>query len=433
MELARAVSGHRRDVPRRHLGVRPRGSHPLREPCPRAACSGSTRREMLRPHGLRLPRRGGRGQFAAHLDDLRAGELNQATSSASSSGATARRCGSWSARARCAAPTAHHRRSCTGSATTATVAASLDEPDQQPAPARRGAADRPDRQLGVGRRRATRSPGPRGSTRSTGSTPTPSPRTYADFLDIVHPDDRAAVDDGRAGRPSTTPSEFMFVARVQASDDDWVWTRGRGRGPPRRRRRGSCACRGTHQDVTETKLAEMALEDSVAPERPDAGGRHRRQRGAHPGGGARPGAGTWCCSTTTGSAAARSCPRRTGTASYLSTSSTRTARPTPPSRRRPRPSWSWPTGPSASGATVWDDSRLTIAFPCLVRRRGLRGRHDHLGTPALPPRHDPVDGRAGGRPARPGRRARARRARAGRPRATRPWRPRGRSRSSWPR
>ena len=54
----------------------------------------------------------------------------------------------------------------------------------------------------------------------------------------------------------------------------------------------------------------------------------------------------------------------------------------------------------------------------LLRRRGLRGHHDHVGTPALPPRDDHRDGRAGGRPAGPGRRARTCRARAGRPRAT---------------
>jgi PAS domain S-box-containing protein len=85
--------------------------------------------------------------------------------------------------------------------------------------------------------------------------------TYADFIDMVHPNDRAGVD--AAVRAAIDGSdEFVFVARVMG-EHDWVWTRGRGvcirddAGTP-------VSVSGTHQDITEAKLAEEALEDSFA-------------------------------------------------------------------------------------------------------------------------------------------------------------------------
>jgi PAS domain S-box-containing protein len=83
--------------------------------------------------------------------------------------------------------------------------------------------------------------------------------TYADFIDMVHPNDRAAVDEAVQGALDGA-DEFVFVARVQG-EHDWVWTRGRGvcvrddAGTP-------VSISGTHQDITEAKLAEEALEDA---------------------------------------------------------------------------------------------------------------------------------------------------------------------------
>ena len=95
-----------------------------------------------------------------------------------------------------------------------------------------------------------------------GLDPDDFPATYADFLDIVHPDDRALVDDA-VQAALRNDEEFVFVARVQASGGEWVWTRGRGK--THRDSSGRVLrMSGTHQDVTETKLAEMALEDSVS-------------------------------------------------------------------------------------------------------------------------------------------------------------------------
>ena len=95
-----------------------------------------------------------------------------------------------------------------------------------------------------------------------GLDPGDFPASYADFLDIVHPEDRTLVDDSVQAALGDD-QEFVFVARVQDSGGGWVWTRGRGEA--HRDATGRVVrMSGTHQDVTETKLAEMALEDSVS-------------------------------------------------------------------------------------------------------------------------------------------------------------------------
>lgn len=98
-----------------------------------------------------------------------------------------------------------------------------------------------------------------------GLDPGSFPATYAEFLSIVHPEDRQQVDD--AVRPAlASPSEFVFVARlradVAAEDEEWVWTRGRGVSTADETGR-VVSMAGTHQDVTETKVADLALEDQV--------------------------------------------------------------------------------------------------------------------------------------------------------------------------
>ncbi|WP_395659497.1 response regulator [Nocardioides sp.] len=91
--------------------------------------------------------------------------------------------------------------------------------------------------------------------------PTSFPATYDAFLDIVHEDDRDQVDAAVQGALRDGGS-FVFVARVQRADDTWLWTRGRGVAQADASGRVAHMY-GTHQDVTETKLAELALEDQV--------------------------------------------------------------------------------------------------------------------------------------------------------------------------
>ncbi|NYD41420.1 PAS domain-containing hybrid sensor histidine kinase/response regulator [Nocardioides panaciterrulae] len=85
--------------------------------------------------------------------------------------------------------------------------------------------------------------------------------TYADFLAMVHPDDRDQVDDA-VQDALQGGGAFFFVVRVAHADGSWVWTRGRGEA---HHDAAGAVTRmsGTHQDITETKLAELALEDSV--------------------------------------------------------------------------------------------------------------------------------------------------------------------------
>jgi PAS domain S-box-containing protein len=94
-----------------------------------------------------------------------------------------------------------------------------------------------------------------------GLEPGSFPETYAGFLEIVHEQDRAEVE--RAVQAALREaSEFVFVARVRGEEDAWVWTRGRGVSQTDASGR-VVSMYGTHQDVTETKLAEIALEDQV--------------------------------------------------------------------------------------------------------------------------------------------------------------------------
>jgi PAS domain S-box-containing protein len=94
-----------------------------------------------------------------------------------------------------------------------------------------------------------------------GLTPEQFSGRYADFLGMVHEDDRPVVDgvvqDALAGKDT-----FEFDARMHRVDGSLVWIRGRGvtvrdeDGVPTR-------MTGTHQDVTEPKSAESALHDML--------------------------------------------------------------------------------------------------------------------------------------------------------------------------
>ena len=190
----RAVSGHRRDVARRHLGVRPRGSHPLRQPCPRAHVRGrglpscSTSRSST-PSTSRAASSSPSTSSSCARGELNAGDVEcqfvRRDGSAlwvlvresalrgpdgSIVGIVHRLC-------RLLRPTLGRR-----------------EPDQQPAPARRGTADRPDRQLGVGRR-ARRDRGSEGLYALYGLDPDSFPAVVRRL-----PRDRAPRRPGPRGR-----------------------------------------------------------------------------------------------------------------------------------------------------------------------------------------------------------------------------------------
>src|SRR4051794_18609686 len=93
-----------------------------------------------------------------------------------------------------------------------------------------------------------------------GLDPAAFPAAYDAFLQIVHEDDRAEVD--RVVQEALrSAGEFVFTARVQG-EEGWIWTRGRGKAQTDAAGR-VVAMSGTHQDVTESKEAEIALQDSV--------------------------------------------------------------------------------------------------------------------------------------------------------------------------
>ncbi|HEU4514091.1 MAG TPA: response regulator [Nocardioidaceae bacterium] len=82
--------------------------------------------------------------------------------------------------------------------------------------------------------------------------------SYADFLELVHPDDRHLVDEAVASALEGA-DEFDFTVRlVGESSPAWI----RGRGEVFRDKDGNpVRARGTHQDVSDAKESELALED----------------------------------------------------------------------------------------------------------------------------------------------------------------------------
>ncbi|MFC7492640.1 MULTISPECIES: response regulator [unclassified Nocardioides] len=94
-----------------------------------------------------------------------------------------------------------------------------------------------------------------------GLDPASFPIAYDDFLHLVHPNDVPEI--AAAVREALErPRDFTFVARIRGADG-WVWTRGRGVSIPDASGR-VVAMSGTHQDITETKVANLALEDQVS-------------------------------------------------------------------------------------------------------------------------------------------------------------------------
>ncbi|GEP34301.1 hypothetical protein NSZ01_20690 [Nocardioides szechwanensis] len=93
-----------------------------------------------------------------------------------------------------------------------------------------------------------------------GWAPDEVPHTYDEFLSVVHPDDLQSVVDAVAEGDEGADG-FVWIARLRGKHG-WVWTRGRG--IIRRDASGvAIGLSGTHQDITEVKEAELALVDQV--------------------------------------------------------------------------------------------------------------------------------------------------------------------------
>ncbi len=406
MERRGVVPRHRRDVARRHLGLRPRGSHPLRQPPAR----GDVRRRpgpAPRPDGVRLPRRRGAGPVRRAPDDAAAGGVQPRRRRVQVR--VSRRVVAVGARPR--EPAVRSGRQPRGGPAPAQrlhrPAAGRRRPADEQAPARRGPADRPDRQLGVGCR-AGRDHRLGGALRALRPRPELLPRGVRRL-----PRDRARGRPGpgqRRGAASPLGGRRVRVRGARAGRDRLgvdARTRGRTTRLDRTRRLHVGHPPGRHRCQGRRGRAP----GPGHPERPDAGGGDHRQRGPHPRGGARPGplAGAAARRLGAGPGLPAGRRRRRGGAALRL-------------RRRPERgpcdagglgdgARAGPAGAAGAGIGVGREA-AHHRVPRDVRGRGPGHHHDHLRSPAVPPRDDPVDGRAGRRPARPGRRARAGRARA---------------------
>ncbi len=261
--------------------------------------------------------------------------------------------------------------SCTGSATTRDRRSIARGPVAQPAAARRGPADRPDRQLGVGPAERTRSAAPTGCYALYGRDPRVVRRHVRRLPRDGPPRRPGRGRRGRAGGPRRRRRVRVRGPGPGADARLGVDPRPRGVRTATTPARPVVGCRGPTRTSPRPSSPSWRWRTGP-PERPDAGGRdapptrharledvlgHARSPGAAP--------------RRLGARPRRSCPPRTAAASSRSTSRTRTAPPTPrPRTSAPCRARRSPTGRSASGRSVWDDARLTIAFPVLVRRRG---------------------------------------------------------------
>ena len=236
-----------------------------------------------------------------------------------------------------------------------------------------------------------------------GYTPDQAPTRYADFLEIVHEEDRTEVDEAVRSAVREGGS-FVFVGRMLTADGTWVWTRGRGEA--HRAESGRVThMYGTHQDVTETKLAELALEDQV---------RQNTLMQAV--------ASAANEATTLAEVLAHArhlvllhddwvrgrafLPDADGTAVaplYITEQDELDDLATPEASAA---ELALAHGAFRTRRPVWDDARLTIAFTVsYARRGGARSLTITSAPPLYRFEHDRVDGRAGGGAARPGRRA----------------------------
>jgi hypothetical protein len=83
--------------------------------------------------------------------------------------------------------------------------ATLDNLTNRPATPGRGAADSPGSAAGSGSSRRTNL-GSTGMKVLYGLSDDAFPAAFSDFLEMVHEDDRAAIDDAAPARPSRTPA-----------------------------------------------------------------------------------------------------------------------------------------------------------------------------------------------------------------------------------
>ena len=293
-------------------------------------------------------------------------------------------------------PTARWSRSCTGSATTAPGAGSSTS-----SPRAGASSPRASGSPGSARWEWDVAPGPghrlRGPAAALRHRDPTSSRRPTRRCSRASTRTTAPPWTRRCSAPWPAPTSSRSRPGSRARTDEWIWTRGRGVVAPRRGRRGAWRSRAPTR-TSPRPSSPRSRSRTRSPEHPHAGDRQRRQRGAHPRGRARSRPGRWCCSTTTGSAPARSCSAADGAGVrplYVRPDDRAADEATPDAygdgarARQPR----LPRPTARCGTT----QRLTIAFPIRYAGAVLRGRHHHLRAAALPLRADPDDGRAGRR------------------------------------
>jgi PAS domain S-box-containing protein len=101
-----------------------------------------------------------------------------------------------------------------------------------------------------------------GYYRMLGYQPDEFSATIQSWFDIVHPKDREHVRTAYNACAETGIDGFDVEFRMRARTGDWVWILGRGKAVSRDARGRALRMVGTHQDITERKIAEVKIKES---------------------------------------------------------------------------------------------------------------------------------------------------------------------------
>ncbi len=108
-----------------------------------------------------------------------------------------------------------------------------------------------------------------------GGPPGETTITLAQFMEIVHPDDRARVSQAVDGLFSGRSQSYGIEHRVRTLEGQWRWIQSRGKLVEQGQAGGSLRAIGTHVDITERKATEQEI--TRAKEAAEAANRAKSQ------------------------------------------------------------------------------------------------------------------------------------------------------------
>ena len=98
--------------------------------------------------------------------------------------------------------------------------------------------------------------------RMLGYLPDEFPANYENWIDLIHPDDRAKALSVAEKYLKTKPDSYENVFRLRTKNGDYRWIHARGRVVEKNKNGEAVLMIGNHEDITERKQTEEALRES---------------------------------------------------------------------------------------------------------------------------------------------------------------------------